>query len=80
MRKHGTRKNRRGTRGTKKTHRRTQKQRSQRSHRRQKSIRKHYGQRGGCGGSVCMTGGEDPQLSTNIHNYVMSDLPHRITG
>lgn len=38
--------------------------------------------RGGCGGGTCqpMIGGEDPQLSTDIYNYNISDLPHRVSA
>ncbi len=70
MRKYGTRKghSKKNRRGTKKTQRR----------RKQRTSRKQLF--GGCGGGVCqaMVGGEDPQLSTSIHNYVMSELPHSV--
>jgi len=34
--------------------------------------------RGGCGAGTCMVGGEDPNLSSDIFSYTISDLPHKV--
>jgi hypothetical protein len=75
MRKYGTRKT------TKKNHRKTsnRRRRNKTSRKQQKQQKRQF--RGGCGGGVCqpMTGGEDPNMSSDIFNYNISQLPHNVT-
>ncbi len=56
---------------TRKTRRQNKKSRSHRGKRRVRSVKGNYKQ---------MIGGEDPKLSSDIYNYTISDLPHRVSA